>query len=311
MSAGVAVALVLALLSTTLASLAYLREHDAAAAMPALSLRQPVHSIALLLGNRGWLLGFAMESGAFVLYAMALALAPLALVQSVAAGGIGLLAFLTVRLGGGRLGRRRVVGVAISVLGLVALAVSLAEGTHEGHSGSTPAVLVWLGATATLAVAVIVLGRRLLDVAVANALAGGLCFSIGDISTKLATQGGARVAFALTLIAGYTLGTTLLQLGYQAGAALTVAGLATLLTNVLPILAGTIVLEEPVPSGALGALRVLAFVAVTVGAVLLARPDAKATPAAARALGESEDTRAHAGASDAQPAPGAVVPEPD
>ena len=40
----------------------------------------------------------------------------------------------------------------------------------------------------------------------------------------------------------------------------------------LPILAGTIVLEEPVPSGALGALRVLAFAAVTVGAVLLSRP---------------------------------------
>jgi hypothetical protein len=133
-------------------------------------------------------------------------------------------------------------------------------------------VLAWLGGTAALAGAVIVLGRRLLGVAVADALAGGMLFSIGDISTKLATDGGARTAFVLLLIVGYTLGTTLLQLGYQAGAALTVAGLATLLTNVLPILAGTIVLEEPVPSGALGALRVLAFVAVTIGAVLLARP---------------------------------------
>jgi len=107
----------------------------------------------------------------------------------------------------------------------------------------------------------VLIGRRVLGVAVANAIAGGMLFSIGDISTKLATQGGARIAFVLSLIAGYALGTTLLQFGYQAGAALTVAGLATLLTNVLPILAGTIVLEEPVPSGALGALRVLAFVA--------------------------------------------------
>lgn len=281
MSAEIVLAFVLALLSTTLASLAYLREHDAAAAMPALSMRRPLHSLALLLGSRGWLLGFAMESGGFVLYAAALALAPLALVQSIAAGGIGLLAFLTVRIDGGRLGGRRLIGVALSVLGLVALAVSLVEGTHEGHSGSTLAVLLWLGATAALAALVILLGRRALGVAVANALAGGLCFSIGDISTKLATQGGARVAFALTLIAGYTLGTTLLQLGYQAGAALTVAGLATLLTNVLPILAGTIVLEEPVPGGALGALRVLAFVAVTLGAVLLARPEVKAADVSA------------------------------
>jgi hypothetical protein len=35
------------------------------------------------------------------------------------------------------------------------------------------------------------------------------------------------------LIVGYTLGTALLQIGYQAGGALTVAGLATLLTNAL------------------------------------------------------------------------------
>jgi hypothetical protein len=285
MSAGIAIAFGLALCSTTLTSLAYLREHDAAAAMPALSMRRPLHSLHVLLADRSWLLGFAMESSGFVLYALALALAPLALVQSIVAGGIGLLAYLTYRMGGRQpLGGRRIAGAALSVLGLVALAVSLAQGTAEGHSGSTAAVLIWIFGTAALALAVLLLGRRILGVAVANAVAGGLLFSIGDISTKLATQGGARIAFALSLIAGYTLGTTLLQLGYQAGAALTVAGLATLLTNVLPILAGTIVLEEPVPSGALGALRVLAFVAVTLGAVLLARPEAQPAKLAAPEL---------------------------
>ena len=284
MSAQTALALALALVSTTLTSLAYLREHDAAASMPALSMRRPLHSAGLLLADRSWLLGFGMEGGGFLLYALALALAPIELVQSIVAGGIGLLAYFSVRLAGGRLSARRTAGVALSVLGLVALAVSLADGSGgEGHSGSTLAVLVWLAGTALLAGLVLLLGRRLLGLAVANALAGGLCFSIGDISTKLATQGGARIGFVLTLIAGYTLGTSLLQLGYQAGAALTVAGLATLLTNVLPILAGTIVLHEPVPSGALGALRILAFVAVTLGAVLLARPDGAVPEAAAPA----------------------------
>jgi hypothetical protein len=283
MSAQTALALALALVSTTLTSLAYLREHDAAASMPALSMRRPLHSAGLLLADRSWLLGFAMEGGGFLLYALALALAPIELVQSIVAGGIGLLAYFSVRLAGGRLGVRRTAGVALSVLGLVALAVSLADGSGgEGHSGSTLAVLVWLAGTAVLAGLVLLLGRRLLGLAVANALAGGLCFSIGDISTKLATQGGARIGFVLTLIAGYTLGTSLLQLGYQAGAALTVAGLATLLTNVLPILAGTIVLREPVPSGALGALRVLAFFAVTLGAVLLAQQSPPPPPASAR-----------------------------
>ena len=127
-----------------------------------------------------------------------------------------------------------------------------------------------------------------MDLAIADGLAGGLFFSIGDLSTKLTTQGGAHFAFVITLIIGYLLGTSLLQLGYQRGGALTVAGLATLSTNALPILAGTIVLHESVPSGALGAARILAFVAVTVGAVLLAAPDTSRGGTRRRAGRQSE-----------------------
>ena len=90
---------------------------------------------------------------------------------------------------------------------------------------------------------------------------------------ELATQGGVRFAFVITLVIGYTMGTSLLPLGYQRGGALTVAGLATLLTNALPIAAGTTVLNEPVPSGALGAGRIFAFAAVTISAILLAAPE--------------------------------------
>ncbi len=273
MSVRTAVALVLAAAATALTNIAYLREHDAAAALPALSLRRPIYSLRLLLADRNWLLGFGLESGGFLLYVAALALASLALVQSISAGGIGVLAYVSARLGGRRLGKRELGGVIVSVLGLLALAVSLGGGSSEGGTGSTQAIVLWLGASAVAALLVVLLGRRFLGGAAADAVAGGLLFSIGDISTKVATQGGTRVAFIATLILGYLLGTTLLQLGYQRGSALTVAGLATLLTNALPIAAGTIVLDEPVPSGAFGGVRVLAFGAVTVGAVLLARPD--------------------------------------
>lgn len=273
MSISTAVALVLALLSTTITNLAYLREHDAAAALPVLSMRRPLHSLQLLLADRSWLLGFAMETGGFLLYAAALALASLALVQSIGAGGIGLLAYVSARMSGRHLSRRELSGVLLSVLGLLALAVSLVGGSGEGRSGSTATILVWLGTSGALALLFLLLGRALLGAAVAAAVAGGLFFSIGDISTKVATQGGARIAFVVLLVLGYTLGTVLLQLGYQAGGALTVAGLATLLTNALPIAAGTIVLDEPVPSGAFGGVRILAFAAVTAGAFLLARPE--------------------------------------
>jgi hypothetical protein len=284
--ASTAIALVLALASTTLTNLAYLREQRAASALPCLSMRRPVHSAALLLRDRSWLVGFAMEGSGFLLYAAALALASLALVQSVAAGGIGVLAVASSRMTGRPLTRRERNGAVLSVLGLVALGISLAGANGEGSGGSIAAVLAWLGGTAALATVLASLGRRAWGAAVANGVAGGLFFSIGDVSTKLATQGGVRTAFLLTLILGYLLGTSLLQLGYQAGGALTVAGLATLLTNALPIAAGTIVLHEPVPSGALGALRILAFAAVSSGAFLLAQPeDAGARRSAARGQG--------------------------
>ena len=273
MPAHTAVALLLALASTTLTNIAYLRQHDAAAALPTLSLRRPLHSAHALLTDCSWLIGFGLESSGFGLYVVALALAPLALVQSIAAGGIGILALASARISRRHLGRQELAGVFVSMFGLLFLAVSLVGGTGEGTGGETTELLLWFGATVAAALVALALGRRFGQLAVAEGIAGGLFFSIGDISVKVATQGGARYAFALGVIAGYTLGTAFLQLGYQKGAALTVAGIATLLTNALPIAAGTAVLGEPVPSGVYGALRVVAFAAVTVGAVLLARPE--------------------------------------
>jgi hypothetical protein len=67
----------------------------------------------------------------------------------------------------------------------------------------------------------------------------------------------------------YSLGTAILQAGFQRGGALTIAGLATLLTNALPIAAGMLVFHEPFPSGWVGIVRIIAFAAVIGGAFLL------------------------------------------
>jgi hypothetical protein len=276
MSGQTIAALALAIVSSILTNLAYSREHDAAKQLPTLTLRHPLRSVRLLLEDRSWLAGFALEGGGFALYAAALALGSLALVQSFAAGGIGVLAWASAHAAHRRLARRERAGVLISIFGLLLLGISLQHASGEGHGGHLSDIAIWLGATAALAAALLHFGPRLgLSAAVARGLAGGLAFSIGDISTKLATDGGVRTAFVVTLVAGYLCGTALLQSGYQkrGGAAVRVAGLATLVTNALPIAAGTLLLEEPVPSGALGAARALAFVAVVCGAFLLAREE--------------------------------------
>jgi len=267
-----AAGLVLALASTTLVNLAYIREHDAVGELPALSLLRPVHSLRLLLADRAWLAAFAMESSGFLLYVAALRLAPLALVQSVAAGGIGILAVASARIGRRALSGSERVGAGISVAGLLFLSLSLVGGVQQGTRGGLLEIGLWLGCSGAAALLVLTAGRAVLGAAAADAVAGGLLFSCGDISTKIATEGGARALFALAAILAYLLGSSLLQVGYQRGTALSIAGVATLLTTALPIAAGSVLLHETPPHGAAGALRIVAFAAVVAGAILLGRP---------------------------------------
>ena len=56
--------------------------------MPPFSVRRPVEFVRLLFGNRHWVIGFAAETGGWIVYVVALRLAPLSLVQAVSASGI-------------------------------------------------------------------------------------------------------------------------------------------------------------------------------------------------------------------------------
>jgi hypothetical protein len=169
-------------------------------------------------------------------------------------------------------------GAGVSVLGLLFLALSLTGGGNQSVPGSIIEIGAWLSGSAVLAALALVIAPRLFGAAAAYSIAGGLLFSCGDISVKAATHAGARFAFGGSAIAGYALGTSLLQIAYQRGGALTTAGIAQLLTNALPIAAGPVLFGEPVPQGGLGVLRVLAFAAVVTAAVLLARPEEKRGP---------------------------------
>src|SRR5262249_4177619 len=146
-----ALALVLAAASAVGVNWGYVREQDAAASLPPLSIRRPRESVTMLVTNRRWLTGFATETAGFLCFVGALALAPLALLRSVRAGGLAILAFLAAR------GRRRAlelrerVGVAVAVLGLALLGISLAGGVGAGSNGSPATIGVWLAVSAVVA----------------------------------------------------------------------------------------------------------------------------------------------------------------
>ena len=76
------------------------------------------------------------------------------------------------------------------------------------------------------------------------------------------------------LVACYAAGTGTLQAAFQHGSALTGAGIATLVTNAVPIAAGFVLFDEALPQGAKGGLQIAAFASIVASAGLLGSPAA-------------------------------------
>jgi len=275
MTAALLGGLALALASAGALNWGYFAQHQAAVRLPKLSLRRPIHSLVVLFVDRRWLVGFLVGLGGWVLYVAALKLAPLSLVQATSAGGIGLLALLAWRATGTRPQTGELAGVGAALVGLVLLGASLAGQHGAGRQAAVGSVVLWLLVSGAAAGTLALVGHR---TAAALGAAAGLLYAAGDVATKAAVGGGARFAFVPALLACHGLAFVALQLGFQRGTALATAGVATLLTNALPIVAGTALFHEGLPDGALGALRVLAFVAVVAGAAGLARAEPAAVP---------------------------------
>jgi hypothetical protein len=256
---------------------AYTKEHDAVAALPPLSARRPLYSVGLLLHSRGWLVGFGTETAGWLVYVTALSLAPLSLVQAVSAAGIAVLAFLGVRGHPSRLSPRERLAVGIALLGLVLLSLSLVGAKPASHAPHGIATVVWLAAAGGAAI-VLTAVRIPLTRAAALGLAAGLLFSDGDITAKLLSFGGIWLVAFVPLVVCYAGGTGVLQAAFQHGSALTAAGVATLVTNAVPIAAGFVLFAEELPRGAKGALQIAAFASIVASAGLLGTPTPAENP---------------------------------
>ena len=266
---GLTVAFASALVTNT----AYSLEHDAAAALPPLSPHRPFRSAGLLLRDRRWLIAFAAETAGWLMYVAALRLAPLALVQAVAASGVAVLAFATARGHPSRLARRKQAAVVLAVAGLALLALSLVGTAESDQHPPVAGVIIWLAACGGGAALLIALPTRF-GRAASLGLAAGLLFADGDISAKLVGYGGLWLAALATLIVAYAVGTSVLQWAYQRGDALTAAGTATMATNAVPIAAGFALFGETLPHGARAAAQIAAFACLVASAVALGRQQA-------------------------------------
>ncbi|HEX3794453.1 MAG TPA: hypothetical protein VHV57_08135 [Acidimicrobiales bacterium] len=263
-----AAGLFLALLAAGALNIGFFVQHGATNTMVSLSVRHPWQSARLLVTNRQWLLGYATGWVGWGIYIAALSLAPISLAQSVAAGGVGLLAFLVHRLGT-PLGPRERTGAFIAVGGLVLLGLSLLVRVHRAPAAHTSTLLIVILAGSALA-AVLAAGlARSVRPAASLGCAAGLLFGVGDLATKGAVSGNGLL-FVPILALCTALGFVALQLAFQRGRVMETAGLSTLINNMIPIVGGVALFHEHLPGGLAGVARIVSFVAVVIGAVLLA-----------------------------------------
>jgi hypothetical protein len=277
--ASLVIGLVLALATAAAFNWSWVAQHAITSQLPRLELRRPIWSLKLLFAHRRWLVAFLVGVGGWFFYILALRLAPLSLVQSVSAGGLGLLGVFAQRASGESLPRREWVGIGMAIVGLIFLSVSLADASTHAKHGSWVALGTWF--VLSLLGVLLFLGpiAPLLAPGAAWGISAGLMYAAADVGTKAAVGGGLFLLVILPVWACHGVAFTIIQMGFQRGRALATAGLSSFCTNALPIAGGILVYHEHVPGGALGVLRLLAFVCIVLGAAAVARREQAAEPA--------------------------------
>src|SRR3954452_10017222 len=113
-----------ALLCAFITNLGFLYKHRGACAAPPVDFGHPVRSAADLFRSPWFAIGMLVATGAWVFHVLALAMAPMSVVQVVLAGGLVLLAVMADRLFGFTVGKRQWIGLAAMAIGLGLIAIT-------------------------------------------------------------------------------------------------------------------------------------------------------------------------------------------
>jgi hypothetical protein len=277
MSLSVAVGLALAVATAFTSLVGFLYKHRGAVDSPAVEMRRPLRSTAVLFRSGWYVLGLLVATASWGLHVGALSLAPISLVQSVIAGGLVLLTVTAERMFAHHVTRREWIGVALAAAGPAFLAATIGGSGHSAHSDYDVARLAPYVAAAGLG------GLALAAAAPAGpqrgpalGVAAGLLWAASDTSIKALSDhlgdGAAAVLLsplaAVVALASFT-GLLVSARSLQLGRAVPVIAVTSVAANVVTIAAGPIVFAEPLPGSTVGVIARLAAFALVVSAAAL------------------------------------------
>jgi drug/metabolite transporter (DMT)-like permease len=279
----VQIGLLFALACAFATNLAFLWKHRGAVEAPDVDMRHPLGSAAALFRSKWWAIGFSVALAAWALHVIALALAPISLVQAVISGGLVFLAVLADRWFGFQLGRREWMGVALTALGLAFLGLTVESGSTGSHSSySISGMIAFEGAMIFIGT-LLVLSHRVERIrhrhGVLLGAAAGILFGVSDISIKALTgtvpgdvlaifSPWTVVAIAASIAAFFSSARAL-----QVGEGVSTIAITTVSANVSAILGGILVFGDPLGEDAFAIVaRACAFTLVIAAAALTPAP---------------------------------------
>jgi drug/metabolite transporter (DMT)-like permease len=275
----VSIALLLALGASFCENYSTYMQKKAMDTLPTLSFRLSWTVIRAWITNRPWLSAVVMECVGVALYMLALIRLPVSIVEPIITAGIALVAYLAIKKLGEKPNRLDFIAMGTIVVGVIFLAVSLTGGVHK-HNTYMPKFL-WPAVIAVVILAIAIpLGLSLFrrnSLAAGLGCAGGLVFGLSAVFSRLlmGDSGNLWYIWLLACAVTYPLGFVLFQSGLQRGRAVVIAPIYNAMMLGVPILIGTLAMDEHLPANdALAVLRIISFVLIVCGSIVLARSTA-------------------------------------
>lgn len=263
--------LMLALVSAALINLGFLLQHRGLSANESDGLAD---ALRRAWRSRTWLAGQLLGWIGFAAQIVAVAIAPLALVQSFAAGGLALSVPFAAWLFAHRITRVQALAVFVMAIGLAVQPVGFGSGRDHLH---TPALALITGAAALCGLVLCTAGPA------ARALAAGIFYGAGDaaikaISLGFSTHGAAGILSPWTAVAAVATlaGFLAFQAALREGSAITGISLMNALTALVALGGGLAAFDESLGAQPLVAVGHVVAIAIVLACVpVLARAQAE------------------------------------